>query len=166
MTETRQRRCYEAGHRPKLLVIVDGTEECRRAVYYAARRAKRTGARVTMLGINAPGEYAHWFNLGKVMREEAEDQIHALLTEAAGPARDITGSDPEQIVRTGNAADEIRALVDEDEDIALLVLAAGTGGEGPGPLVSTLAGRQSGTFPIPLMVVPGHLTDEEIDAVA
>lgn len=166
MTGTRQRRCYEAGHRPKLLVVVDGTEEARRALYFAARRAKRTGARVVLLGLNAPGEYAHWFNVGNLMREEAEDQIHAVLTEAAGPAREITGTDPEQVVRTGAAADEIRALVDEDEDIALLVLAAGTGGEGPGPLVSTLAGRQAGSFPIPLMVVPGHLTEAEIDAVA
>ena len=166
MTETRQRRCYEAGHRPKLLVVVDGTDESRRATYFAARRAKRNGARVTMVGINEPNEFVNWFNVGRVMREEAEDQIHALITEAAGPVREITGSDPEQIVRTGDAAEEIRALVDEDEDISLLVLAAGTGGEGPGPLVLTLVGRQAGDFPVPLMVVPGHLTDEEIDALA
>jgi len=166
MTQTRQRRCYEAGHRPKLLVIVDGTAECRRALYFAARRAKRNGARVTMLGISEPSEFANWFNVGNVMREEAEDQIHALLTEAAGPVRDITDSEPEQIVRTGSAAEEIRALVDTDEDIALLVLAAGAGGEGPGPLISAFVGRQSASFPVPLMVVPGHLTDEEIDALA
>jgi hypothetical protein len=44
-----------------------------------------------------------------------------------------------------------------------LVLAAGTGKEGPGPLVSNLA-KTAGTFPIPVAVVPGHLSDEDIDA--
>ena len=53
-----------------------------------------------------------------------------------------------------------------DEDISLLVLAAGTGRDGPGPLVSALAGKGAGTFPIPVAIVPGHLADEEIDALA
>jgi hypothetical protein len=46
------------------------------------------------------------------------------------------------------------------------VLAAGTGREGPGPLVSALAGKSSASFPIPVAIVPGHLEDEEIDALA
>jgi hypothetical protein len=39
-------------------------------------------------------------------------------------------------------------------------------GEGPGPLVSTIAGKSASTFPIPVVIVPGGLTDEEIDALA
>jgi hypothetical protein len=46
------------------------------------------------------------------------------------------------------------------------VLAAGSGTEGPGPLVSTLVGKASGTFPIPIAVIPGTLTDEAIEALA
>ena len=56
-------------------------------------------------------------------------------------------------------------LIDEDEDIALLILAAGTGSEGPGPLVSSLA-KSAGDFPIPVAIVPGHLSDEELDAMS
>ena len=33
-------------------------------------------------------------------------------------------------------SEEILKLIEEDEDIAILVLAAGTGKEGPGPLVA------------------------------
>ncbi len=62
-------------------------------------------------------------------------------------------------------SEEILKLIDEDEDIAILVLAAGTGKEGPGPLVATL-GKTAGTFPIPIAVVPGHLADEELDAMS
>ena len=42
-----RRRAYEPGHRPKLLVIVDDTPECERAVLFAARRVRRSGARTT-----------------------------------------------------------------------------------------------------------------------
>ena len=43
------------------------------------------------------------------------------------------------------------------------MLAAGTGKEGPGPLVANLA-KTAGKFPIPVAIVPGHLSDEDIDA--
>jgi hypothetical protein len=56
-------------------------------------------------------------------------------------------------------------LIDEDEDIAALILAAGTGKEGPGPLVSSLA-KTAGDFPIPVAVVPGHLSDEDLDTMS
>jgi hypothetical protein len=46
------------------------------------------------------------------------------------------------------------------------VLAASASSEGPGPLVSHLAGKAAGSFPIPIAIVPGHLQDAEIDALA
>ncbi|PLU82015.1 universal stress protein UspA, partial [Sinorhizobium medicae] len=36
--------------------------------------------------------------------------------------------------------------------------------EGPGPLVSSIAGKAA-AFPIPVTVIPDLLTDEEIDAL-
>jgi hypothetical protein len=43
---SKKRRSYEAGHKPKFLVVIDDTPECDRAVYFASRRAARTGAGV------------------------------------------------------------------------------------------------------------------------
>jgi hypothetical protein len=74
---------------------------------------------------------------------------------------------PDEIVREGVKADEITKLIEEDEDIGVLVLGASKDPSGPGPLVSTLAGgRLVGTFPVPITVVPGHLSIEEILALA
>ena len=67
-------------------------------------------------------------------------------------------------MREGGTADEILKLIEEDEDIAILVLAAGLGKEGPGPLVASIA-QTAGDYPIPVAIVPGHLSDEEIDAL-
>lgn len=57
-------------------------------------------------------------------------------------------------------------IIDEDEDIAILVLAASTDSDGPGPLVAALAGRSASQFPVPLAIIPGHLGDADIDALA
>ncbi len=34
-----KRRSYEKGHKRKYLVVIDDSEECDRAVYWAAKRA-------------------------------------------------------------------------------------------------------------------------------
>ena len=73
--------------------------------------------------------------------------------------------EPQVVIREGNRADEIGKLIDEDEDIAILVLAAATDKEGPGPLVTAIAGKQSGTFPVPITIVPGHLDEQEIGSI-
>lgn len=160
------RRSYEAGHRPKFLVVVDDTEECDRAVYFAARRAGRVGAGLTLLAVTTPGEFQHWFGVGDVMREEAESAARAHLARVAARARDISGVEAEQVIREGQRGEELLKAIEEDEDVALLVLAAGSGTEGPGPLVSSIVGKSAGAFPIPVAIVPGKLTDAEIDALA
>jgi hypothetical protein len=56
-------------------------------------------------------------------------------------------------------------LIEEDQDIAILVLAAGSAKDGPGPLVASIAGRGA-AFPIPVTVIPDALSDDEIDALS
>ena len=162
---SRKRRSYEAGHSPKLLVIIDDSPECDRAVYLASRRAARTGARVVMLRvIETHDQGQQWLGVADIMRAEAHEEANQVLARFAARAHKIAGITPEQVIREGDKAEQIFALIDEDEDIAALVLAAGTGTEGPGPLVSSLS-KSAGTFPIPIAIVPGHLNDEEIDSM-
>ena len=161
-----KRQSYEAGHRPKFMVVVDKTPECARAVHFASRRAARNGASMIMLAVVDPPDNFEWIGVGEAMIEEAREAAEKQLEEAAREARNAAGVEPEQVIRVGNRADEIIRLINEDEDISFLALAAGPSKEGPGPLVSTLAGRAASTFPVPIVVVPGGLTDEEIDALA
>jgi nucleotide-binding universal stress UspA family protein len=162
----KKRRAYEAGHRAKFLAVVDDSPECSRAVRFAARRAARINAVVLLLAVVTPPEDETWLGVGAMMQAEAEDKAAATLEIAAASVRAIAGLEPERIIRTGVKATEVNALIEEDEDVALLVLAAGTGSSGPGPLVASLAAKNSGGFAIPVAIVPGHLTDDEIDALA
>ncbi len=163
---SRKRRSFEAGHKPKLLVVIDDTEECGRAVYYASRRAARTGANLIMLRVvEMRDQSQQWLGVADIMRAEAHEEADAELGKYAAHANGVAGITPERVVREGDKAEEILKLIEEDEDILVLILAAGTGAEGPGPLVAHI-GRTAGDYPIPVTIVPGHLSDEEIDALS
>ena len=162
----KKRRSYETGHRPKFLAVVDDSPECAKAVRFAARRCARVGAAIVLLGVVTPPEHESWLGIGEVMHAEAQEEASKLLDQASATVRALAGLEPEKIVRTGIKADELVKLIEADEDISLLVLAAGTSRDGPGPLVSALLGKSAGSFPIPVAIVPAHLDDDEIDALA
>ena len=161
-----QRRCYEAGRKPKCLVIVDDTAEWDRAVYYASRWAIRAGGGVVMLRIiEIEDQNQQWLGVADIMRAEAREDANAALDRAAGRANGIAAITPERVIREGNSIEQILEVIDEDADIAMLVLAATPGAEGPGPLVTATASSM-GSFPIPVVMVPGELSDAEVDALS
>ncbi len=163
---TTQRRSYETGHKPKCLVIVDDTAEWDRAVYYASRWAIRVGGGVVMLRIiEIEDQNQQWLGVADIMRAEAHEEANAALDRASGRANGIAAITPERVIREGDAAEQMLDVIDKDVDIAMLVLAANPGPEGPGPLIATMA-NTVGTFPIPVVIVPGNLSDEDIDALS
>jgi len=156
----------KAAPKRKFLVVIDDTEECGRALRFASRRAEHGGGGVTLLYVITPGDFQHWLNVEEIMREEAKQKARATLRQFAKEVASYSPIKPEFVIREGVLAEEIVKLIEDDKSIAVLVLAAGTGAEGPGPLVSNLAGKGSGTFPIPITIVPGNLSDQEIDRLA
>lgn len=163
---TTQRRSYETGHKPKCLVIVDDTAEWDRAVYYASRWAIRVGGGVVMLRIiETEDQNQQWLGVADIMRAEAHEDANAALDRAAGRANGIAAITPERVIREGDPTDQILDVIDKDVDIAVLVLAANPGPEGPGPLITMMASAV-GSFPIPVTIVPGDLSDADIDALS
>jgi len=163
---TTQRRSYETGHKPKCLVIVDDTAEWDRAVYYASRWAKRVDGGVVMLRIvENEDQNQQWLGVAEVMRAEALEDANASLDRAAGRANGIAAITPERVIREGDPTEQILDVIDKDTDIAMLVLAANPGPEGPGPLITVMA-NTVGSFPIPVTIVSGDLSDADIDALS
>ena len=146
------------------MAVIDGTPECQRAVHYAGRRAKNSNGGLILLYVIPEGDFQQWLDVEEIMRAEAREEAEATLAKAAQTVRETIGIEPEMVIREGSAAVQIVGLIEEDRDIAILVLAAGSAKEGPGPLVSSVAGRGS-AFPIPVTILPDSLTNEEIDAL-
>lgn len=156
-----QRIGREAGGKRKFLAIIDDTPECLLAATYAACRAKASGGGAVLLYVIEPGDFQHWLGVQKIMSVEANEEAETRISRVAEELREEFGIDPETVVREGKIVEEINNLIDEDREIAILVLAAGDTVEGPGPLVSSVAGKGSG-FPIPVTIVPNTLSREEI----
>ncbi len=170
MSTTDNGPAAEAGHprEPKeriFLVVVDATEEHRKALRFAALRARNTGGRVALLYVIEPAEFQHLMSVEDLMREERRQEAEALLTRISSEVQELSGLTPVFYLREGSVRDELLKLVKEERSISILVLAAGTGKKGPGPLVSQLAGKLSGSLPLPITIVPGNLSDEEIDSL-
>lgn len=148
------------------LVIVDDSDEMRVALRFACRRARHTGGRVALLYVMEPNDYKYWMGVGDLMRDEARADAEKLLQRHAATAQDWSGSTPILYLREGSQRDTLLNLITEEPRISILVLGANPGSGGPGPLVSALTGKMIGRLRVPVTVVPGNLSDEDIDAVS
>ena len=148
----------------KFLVVLDSSQECLNAMRFAALRATHTGGGVEVLAVIEPEEFNHWIGVGDIMREEARERINAHFEVFAKWMRDRQGVDPELVIREGEPVPEILAQVNDDPEIGVLVLGAGTDSKGPGPLVTQLT-KSSGSLPIPFTIVPGNLSKERLEAI-
>src|SRR5260370_6146283 len=109
---TRRPGRYEAGNTPKSLVIIDESPECDRAVYYASRRAARTGAGMLMLLVIEPHDrHQQWLGVADIMKAEAQEAANAILDRFASRANGAAGITPEPVIRDGDKGQEVRSLI-------------------------------------------------------
>jgi nucleotide-binding universal stress UspA family protein len=148
------------------LVVVDESPEMRTALRYACRRAKRTGGRVALLYVMDPPESQQWGGVADLMRQEARQQAEQVVGAHAETAATLTGQPPAIHIREGKSREELLKLIAEDRSISVLVLGSSSTNEGPGPLVSAFIGKAGGQLRIPLTIVPGGLSEAEVDAIA
>ena len=147
------------------LCVVDDSEELTQALRFACRRAMSTDGKVALLYVVEPAEFQHFAAIGDLMREERREEAEEMLQVVASVVQRQTGRTPVIYIREGNVPEALVSLFDEGEEIDLLVLGAATGSEGPGPLVSHIVQKMAGRLPVPITIVPGNLSDEEIDAL-
>jgi nucleotide-binding universal stress UspA family protein len=150
---------------PMFLVVVDDSEEMHQALQFACRRAKSVGGRVGLMYCIAPAEFEYWAGVGELMREEARQDAEAKMAIHADFVKKLTGGTPVLYVREGDIREELLSLIDEEPGISLLVLGADTNSDSAGPIINFLMGRGASRCRVPITVVPGNLTDEQLDAL-
>lgn len=169
MANRTKRRSFEEGHLRKMLVVVDESQEVEAALFFCASRIAHSSGVIVMLHVIEPQDFQTWMGVQQLHIEEESNKAKArfrLFRRKLNQAG-YEGVVTEEVIRQGKLTEEITRLIDEDQDIGLLVLGAAVDAKGPGPLVSSLAaGNRAGTFPIPITIVPGDLTLEELSALA
>ena len=148
------------------LVVVDDSPEFKVALRYACRRAFRSNGRVAMVNVMEPTGFGDWMGVNQLMKDEARQQAEAIMQKMASEVNKLSGKMPMLYFREGDKRDELLQLIQEEPSISILVLAASISPKGPGPLVSALTGKYVSKMRVPITIVPGNLTPEDIEHVA
>jgi len=144
------------------LVCVAHDDHSSVAARFAALRAQNSGGAVALLHVTQPPEFQHWAAVGDRMREETREEAEAMLDELAGQVEALLGVKPSLHLREGRIGEEILGYIDESDAVDLLVVGAAPPDDGHGSLISWLAGQLAGRLNIPLVVVPGNLSDQQL----
>ena len=150
----------------KFLLGLDDTPEMLNAMRYAAIRAAKTGGAVEMLAVISSEDFQHFMGVADVMRAEAQEKIEAHFQIFKDRMEKREGLTPTLAIREGDKIEAVLAHIRSDPQISVLVLGSGTEKGGPGELVTALTGRRIAEMRVPITIVPGTMTKEEIIAVS
>jgi nucleotide-binding universal stress UspA family protein len=147
------------------LVVVDDSAESRMALRFAARRAVKTGGSVEVLAIVPPQDFVQWGGVQAAIEEEQRLRIEASVAANVGEIVDAAGIKPMIVVQEGEPVSTVRAYIGTRSDIAALVLGAAPSGN-PGPVVANFTGADAGKLPCIVMIIPGSLSDEQLELLS
>lgn len=146
------------------LVIIDETEEAQVALRFAAQRAARTGGSVHILALVPRQQFVAFGGVQATIEEEARSRAEELVQTAAGNLTRESGSEPVISVRQGEGSTIIREYLGEHPEVSALVLGAAVEG-GSGPLVTHFS-TAAGTLPCPLYIIPGGMSEADMDRLS
>lgn len=156
----------KADKRRVFLVVVDDSKELHQALYFACKRAISVNGRVALLRCIGQAEFQHWIGVGELMVEEAREEAEQLLRTNSEWVHELTGEYPIVHLREGDPKAEVIDLINSEPEISILVLGANVYDENTGPLINFLTTRGASQCRVPITIVPGHLSDEDIDNVS
>ncbi len=150
----------------KFLVCVDRTEVSRVALRFACIKAKKRGGLVDVLHIIEPANSESFFSVADKMKEEMRQEAEELMQELCKEAYDISGIMPSILLKEGKIGEQILETAVEDYDANMLVLGVTPGGGKRGKLIAWLSTQMGEALLIPVMLVPGNLTDQQIEELS
>ena len=145
-----------------ILVIADGSKEMEVALEYACARSKKTDRKIILATFIEPLDVLTTQGVQEIMKNEAREEAELRLQKASVIVKESTGLIPVLQLREGNIIDELIALIEEEKNINVLVLAAKVDEKGPGPIISALTTKEYSRLRIPVMIVPGNFSKEHI----
>lgn len=150
----------------KFLVCVAENDASPMALRMACKRAKRRGDhQVDILTVVEPMDFQALFGVNDRISDDKREQAEKLLQDLASIANEETGITPTLHLREGKLGEQIIAAVMEDSDVTMLVIGLMPGSATGTKLVSWLSERIGDELLVPLMLVPGNLTDQQLDTL-
>lgn len=150
----------------KFLVCVDKSEAARVALRFACIKAGKCGGVVDVLHVLEPPDADALMGVMETLRAEVRTEAERLMQDMCREANGIAGITPSILLREGKAGEEILKAAVEDCDAKLLVLGVNPGGSKHGRLTAWLSNQMGESLLIPVLLVPGNLTDQQIEELS
>ncbi|HEY8190272.1 MAG TPA: universal stress protein, partial [Micavibrio sp.] len=166
MRNSSAKRTGRRGDGGTYLVVADESDEFNAALRYAVHMARKNRGRLGIVYVIDIKDVQQWNNIESMMRRELREQAEKYIWNVAKKANDLDGTIPALYIGEGSHTDVLTDLINGDSSVKMLVLGGGTSGAGPGPLVSYFTGKGLGRLKIPVLVVPGHLESQKIEAIS
>lgn len=154
-----------AGGHLKFLVCVDDSSDARTALRFACLRARNTGGALSLVYVIEPTGFRQWGTVEEKILKDARKEAQEVLERLAGEVFREFEVRPEFNVREGEKADSILAAADEDESIHVVVVGCAPEGKGSNRLMTGLTAELTRRLRIPLTIVPGNLSDAQLDLI-
>ena len=145
-----------------ILVIADGSKEMDIALDYACARAKKTNRKIIIASFIEPLDVLTTQGVQEIMKNEAREEAELRLKKASSFIKEKTGLTAVLQIREGKIIDELIALIEEEKNINVLVLAANCDEKGPGPIINAITTKEYNRLRIPVMIVPGNFSKQHI----
>lgn len=152
----------EASNR-RYLVCVDSRSECRVALRLACMKVLAKTGQITLLHVVSPVDFQTLGAIADRMRVERLREGEELLAKLSAEAQKSFGITPTLLLLEGSAGDKIIETIRNDPSIIILVLGiTQQQHSGLGKLSAWLAGQLNSNLMVPILMVPGNLSDEQL----
>lgn len=149
----------------KFLVCVDKSETSRTALRFACIKAKKRGGVVDILHVIEPSEFQSIFSISDQIQQDKHSEAEELLLRLSEEAATMTGILPTVLRRDGSVGPEILKAAVEDQGVNMLVIGVAPG-QTKGKLVQWLCQQLGQDLIMPILLVPGNLTEAQMEELA
>jgi nucleotide-binding universal stress UspA family protein len=143
----------------KFLVCVNGTKNSAIALRVACKKAKGSGASLEMLRAIDIDQQT-FLSVTDTVRQEKRAEAENMMQEYLRNAHEYANISIEYKIEEGLATEAIIKTVEQDSRIGMIVLGAPT--KVSESIIPALLAKLDNCLMVPLMIVPGTLTDQQI----
>jgi nucleotide-binding universal stress UspA family protein len=152
-------------HPSKFLVCVDSSDVAKVALRFACLKAQKRGVLIDLLHVIQPAEFQSLFSIAGKIDNDARTAGEKLLNELSKEAEQLIGVKPTCLLREGSIGECILKTATDDQGVNMVLLGVSPG-ETRGKLVSWLCQQMGENLMMPIMLVPGNLTEAQMAELA
>jgi nucleotide-binding universal stress UspA family protein len=150
----------------KYLVCMTPSDHSRVMLKFACLRAQKRGSRITLLHVVESSDLQGMLAVVEQLREERRTEAKAFMDEAAAYVKQVTGRPATVIIKEGNVEEQIIHTAQEDIDLNMIMIGVSGNQQKRTVQVGNLVRALGEKLFVPLLIIPGALTDQQIEQLS